>query len=796
MKTFIFLIFVLFCQLTYSQSAYTYMGTFTSNGVPNYLDGRDNVSANFISRINASLPERFPVPSYNPQYIANGTQTNIELTQEADVWVTFVSEGAGYMNVLGYYTYNTSSPLTTPPNNRDIKIIFPNVSALGSGGGLVAGDRVKLGTFPAGTGIGWVLLANAWKGGLTGVGTPLWTLYSDKMFNPEAVDALKFHNVLLFDAETNRIVLGFEDIRRDYSSCDNDFNDAIFYITATPNTAISRANMNETVEVGFGLSSGNDGGLESNGTLAEKITLRNINKGLINKIPSSNTVFSSKNLFSASKTLDSKNPNALESYFPIIGNDSSTAYLSSPTDLIQITNAVEVLSADYYKIADRTGVVLATKTLTEVYSHSKSICDRVGGSSLESVKLIYILGKYPANLISLKKNNTIEYALCFSMRNVEANTFEYNSHWNIEDFPTGYMYINFQVWGKTPADVFFLVEEILNRFEMRQMIVGTHNYSPFPDVLMKTGSYSQGKFKFEIINPSRRTGTLRVAGTFRPSEMTSSKDYNQTVDLNGQTTQKFDLDTKGVFDAGLVIKLDGRSLSDNVYLADGAWIANFEQQNVSNAMLKIMPQDGIQTGTEKYWVERGFEAKGDVKNYYSVHRPLRLGLNPVDLSEYNYLTFTASGVGEIEIVISRNGIREWGEQARFKIRISQNARVYSVNLNNVVGVDGLPINKTDITALTFSAISDNISFIPFDFKFNQLAFIKTDDCEINKKVNSTAHSVEKYESVGTMSVKNVNKAESKVALSSTNAIEFLPGFSTEAGAVLKAEIKGCESIKF
>lgn len=772
------------------------MGTFTSNGVPNYLDGRDNVTANFVTRINASLPERYPVPSYNPQYITNGTQTNIELTQDADVWVTFVAEGAGYMNVLGYYTYDTANPLTTAPNNRDIKIIFPNVSALGSGGGLVAGDRVKLGTFPAGTGIGWVLLANAWKGGTTGVGTPLWTLFSNRIFNPESVDALKFHNVLLFDKETNRIVLGFEDIRRDNTSCDNDFNDAIFYITANPITSISKANINETAEVGTGLSSGNDGGLESNGSLAEKIALRNIKKGLTNKMPSSNTIFSNKNLFSASKILDIKNSNALESYFPIIGNDSSVAYLSSPTDLIQITNAVEVLSADYFKIADRTGVVLATKTLTEVYSHSKSICDRVGGSSLENVKLIYISGKYPANLISLKKNNAIEYALCFSMRNIEANNFEYNSHWNVEDFPKGNMYINFQIWGKTPADVFFLSEEILNRFELTQSVVETYNYSPFPAVLMKTGSYSQGKFKFEIINPSKKTGTLSVAGTFRPSEITTSINYSETIDLNGQTTQKFDLDTKGVFDAGLVIKLDGQPLQDNVYLADGAWIANYEPQNVNNAILKIMPQDGLQAGTDKYWVERGFEAKGDVKNYYSVHRPLRLGLNPVDLSDYKYLTFTASGVGEIEIVISRNGISEWGEQSRIKIRITQNAKVYSINLDSLNGVDGFPINKTDITALTFSAISDNISFIPFDFKFNQVAFKKTNDCETNKEVNSTAYSVEKYESVGKMTVKNINKSESIVSLSSTNAIEFLPGFSTEAGSVLKAEIKGCESVKF
>jgi hypothetical protein len=40
------------------------------------------------------------------------------LTAEADVWVTFVSEGAGYRNVLGFYTYTGTAPTTRPADSN------------------------------------------------------------------------------------------------------------------------------------------------------------------------------------------------------------------------------------------------------------------------------------------------------------------------------------------------------------------------------------------------------------------------------------------------------------------------------------------------------------------------------------------------------------------------------------------------------------------------------------------------------------------------------------------------------
>jgi hypothetical protein len=223
--------------------AYNYLGAYTSNGTPLYLeDPSDIVSAATQETINTSLPDDYPVPEYNPQYITSGFDTNLKIEGSTDVLITFVSEGVDAKNALGFYTYDINNPSATVPTKDDITIIFPNISGLSSGGGLQVGDKVNIGSFEAGTGIGWVLIADAWNSTDEEVGDSVWKLYSNPDYNPETDASLRHHNLLLEDAVNERIVLGFEDVLRDDNSCDNDFNDAVFYITASTYQEINTNN--------------------------------------------------------------------------------------------------------------------------------------------------------------------------------------------------------------------------------------------------------------------------------------------------------------------------------------------------------------------------------------------------------------------------------------------------------------------------------------------------------------------------------------------------------------------------
>lgn len=224
-----------------SNSLYVPIGPYNSNGVPSYLEPtNDVIDAGMIQDINATLPEYSALPATHPQYFASSNEQNLVLLEACNVWVTFVHEGAGYKNVLGYYTYNSDNPPTSVSQIDTVHIVFPNTSFNGSGGGLAAGNKVYIGQFPTGTEIGWVLIADGFKNGVITNGN--WVLYSDKQFNPETNAAIKQHTVLLNDIGRGKFLLAFEDIKRDAGS-DNDFNDAIFYVTADPIQAIDVSNV-------------------------------------------------------------------------------------------------------------------------------------------------------------------------------------------------------------------------------------------------------------------------------------------------------------------------------------------------------------------------------------------------------------------------------------------------------------------------------------------------------------------------------------------------------------------------
>jgi len=218
-------------------------------GRPVYLDATpDVIDASTLSYINASLPEGSKVADLHPAYMASTAVSTINLKKSSDVYVTFVSEGAGYQSALGYYTYRTGFPpvfgvVGTLAGGIDkVTYVFPNASAQGSGGGLKAGDKVKLGNFDAGTSIAFVLLQDAWTG--SGVATGGQKFSTDLLFNPELLVSKK-HAVTLYDDVHKLHITGFEDCNRQtpltnpggYAS-DEDFNDLVFYTTTNVTDAI------------------------------------------------------------------------------------------------------------------------------------------------------------------------------------------------------------------------------------------------------------------------------------------------------------------------------------------------------------------------------------------------------------------------------------------------------------------------------------------------------------------------------------------------------------------------------
>jgi LruC domain-containing protein len=225
-------------------ATYNYLGTYSTSGKPDYLETpNDVISSALLANINASLPEGKPVPTYHPTYLTGSSATNINLVALADVWITFVHEGAGYQNTLAYFTYPTNNPPASVNDISTLNIILPNASLSGSGGALVSGNKVRIGRFAANTSIGFCLIANGWSDQSKVVGNGLNKFYSIDALNPEPAASDKRHTVLLKDTENKLFLVGFEDQRRDGNS-DNDFNDLIFSVSSNPYNAIATDNVN------------------------------------------------------------------------------------------------------------------------------------------------------------------------------------------------------------------------------------------------------------------------------------------------------------------------------------------------------------------------------------------------------------------------------------------------------------------------------------------------------------------------------------------------------------------------
>lgn len=150
----------------------------------------------------------------NPAMVNTELNNTFKITQSTDLSVTFISEGAGFLNSFGYFTYDDSGPIL------DSATIFANASAIGSGGLLTTGDTVDLGLFDTGTNIGFWVTANGYNQPNGN------TYYSIDHLNPDN----ERHIAMYFDETSGQVVIGFEDL---YNLGDADYNDLLYTLSTS-----------------------------------------------------------------------------------------------------------------------------------------------------------------------------------------------------------------------------------------------------------------------------------------------------------------------------------------------------------------------------------------------------------------------------------------------------------------------------------------------------------------------------------------------------------------------------------
>ncbi|GAB2990071.1 LruC domain-containing protein [Cyclobacterium sediminis] len=225
-------------RIAATQEDFLTLGSWSGNGKPSYLLEPDQISNQLLKNINTSLPERKDVRFNNPKALDEKYQKELFVNELAEVWVTYVHTGGSYRNTIGYYYYKKGEAPETVADIKNKTIIFPNAQS----GVLSSGAKVKLkgpvnGAFEKDTYIGWFLISNGWQGGQVTGGNGIF--YADKDLNTSNNnESLRDQMVFLYDATDQLLLMAWEDIRRDYSSCDHDFNDVMFYASWNPVTSV------------------------------------------------------------------------------------------------------------------------------------------------------------------------------------------------------------------------------------------------------------------------------------------------------------------------------------------------------------------------------------------------------------------------------------------------------------------------------------------------------------------------------------------------------------------------------
>ena len=468
------------------------------------------------------------------------------------------------------------------------------------------------------------------------------------------------------------------------------------------------------------LSSGNEGGLESNDRLSQKVNQRNYLRSKSNYKFDKFKAKKVKKSTNYKKTAAKNAGFGLGDLIPMDVIAGAEAIESSPSDLIAITNATELISVDYVKNNETVAVVLATKTENGVYEHTKFICDRLLGAELLSVSTIEI--KEHAFIKSIIKNRdgTKEFVLSFSgkLKNNDEN-FGIESHWNIDKYEAGATFYNFQIWTNKIDDLFTLGEETLDLFNVQKPISDYNNSTP-PPVFVKKGIYKNGALELELINVSRSKSIVIDAG-FKRTETSDTEYFTETIQLEEGYITNLRIETGNIFDIGFRIENDGNRTPDDIFMSDGVWGKDDSSDGTIINTFEITQNENLYVGSG-YKVERDIFLNATTNKYVSAYRSFTPTFKAINLSEFNALEFAAKGNSDVEITIVKESIDKWENQFKKTIKLTETEGNFVIALEHFKSLTETSFDLSDVVSITFTMSSDGVTTVEKELSIKDLVF--------------------------------------------------------------------------
>ncbi len=449
-------------------------------------------------------------------------------------------------------------------------------------------------------------------------------------------------------------------------------------------------------------SSGGDGGLESNNKWSNIIAKRNHrmktqNAKLYRDLVTGEIPFLHRETVEKSSVLDIRD---------LIPQNLWNAHVaeSTPLGLTDISNAVDVVAADYYLNDIRQAVALIIKSEDGVYEHSKYICDRMEGAELMELSEVAILNM---KFILFKIKNTdggIEYAVSFSGYQ-KLGGFKIENHWNLNSYTWNEDYYNFQIWASSVEKVQSLATSIINKIGQQVALNGIHCTS-HPNVFVKQGHYENGNLILNVMNTGEET-QIEMRSNLQSIENGTESLLGFVLNVPGFTEYEYVIPTEGLYTIGLNLT-DAEGYSDDLFFADGNWGVEDNAGHGEILKVEIFQQEEFY-GEEVRQIERGIEVEANVKDYQNIYRSLTPKWDGQDLSSYNTMSFEASGQGKVEITFVSESESDWSKQVRQTLTLSEEKEMYHLSFDQMSNYDSSD-DVRDIFMIVISMIGNNEEF--------------------------------------------------------------------------------------
>jgi hypothetical protein len=412
--------------------------------------------------------------------------------------------------------------------------------------------------------------------------------------------------------------------------------------------------------------------------------------------------------------------------------------VTSPSDLIGLTIAKEVLAVDYVKNNQAKAVSLGITTLDRAYNHTKSICDRFRGAEILSIEKILVDGK-AMNMFSLRqKNGTVEYAVAFVAGMSGKAGYSLQTNWVISQYQREDTSYNFQIWAANPAHTKQLAGEVLGKMGTARGMTLLQG-AEVPKAYITKGVRKGANLEVTIRNNSTvKSGTLTLEARSNEQSGVSMIEVPMSLPAGRDTMVVVPIGDGYEYQGSFNL---GTELTDEVYLADGNWGLDKDASQTRIQKFEALNNPNRVYSEDEYPLYRDVELKATTTDYVSVYKALSPGTEPTDLREYKSLKFWAKGSGKAEIVLTKDSIAAFKSQYRKIIDLNPEGADYAISLldfSSSAVEAAIHANDLKTLVITFAPDAGEEKTVAFSLK--EAAFSRKEASSI-RGLNSTVMSV-------------------------------------------------------